>query len=160
MNHLEGHLLSPFFGQHEIKPNVSLVVSGGHTMTVLLRDVGDYQILGRTVDDAAGSCGGCSGMSPERRRVNTVCAGTHFEATMAKITTTWMTRKKATRINTIFPKVFMVPSASFRSASGPSGFSNCGPFRHYLPPKVKRELARISREKSPSPFSAITAPIG
>ena len=54
INHLEGHLLSPFFGQHEIKPNVSLVVSGGHTMTVFVRDVGDYQIIGRTVDDAAG----------------------------------------------------------------------------------------------------------
>src|SRR5262249_41810792 len=54
INHLEGHLLSPFFGATEIKPNVSLVVSGGHTMTVLMRAVGDYQIIGRTVDDAAG----------------------------------------------------------------------------------------------------------
>jgi tRNA N6-adenosine threonylcarbamoyltransferase len=54
INHLEGHLLSPFFGGSKIKPNVSLVVSGGHTMTVLVRGVGDYQIIGRTVDDAAG----------------------------------------------------------------------------------------------------------
>jgi len=54
VNHLEGHLLSPFFGESKIKPNVSLVVSGGHTMTVLVRGVGDYQISGRTVDDAAG----------------------------------------------------------------------------------------------------------
>ena len=54
INHLEGHLLSPFFGETKIKPNVSLVVSGGHTMTVLVRGVGDYQIVGRTVDDAAG----------------------------------------------------------------------------------------------------------
>jgi N6-L-threonylcarbamoyladenine synthase len=54
INHLEGHLLSPFFGESEIKPNVSLVVSGGHTMTVLVRGVGDYKIIGRTVDDAAG----------------------------------------------------------------------------------------------------------
>ena len=54
INHLEGHLLSPFFGTTEIKPNVSLMVSGGHTMTVLMRGVGDYQIIGRTVDDAAG----------------------------------------------------------------------------------------------------------
>src|SRR2546421_6366605 len=54
INHLEGHLLSPFFGEHEIKPNVSLMVSGGHTMTVFVRDVGDYEIIGRTVDDAAG----------------------------------------------------------------------------------------------------------
>ncbi len=54
INHLEGHLLSPFFGEAEIKPNVSLVVSGGHTMSILVRDVGDYQMVGRTVDDAAG----------------------------------------------------------------------------------------------------------
>ena len=54
INHLEGHLLSPFFSEAKISPNVSLVVSGGHTMTVLVRDLGDYQIIGRTVDDAAG----------------------------------------------------------------------------------------------------------
>src|SRR3954471_12553795 len=54
INHLEGHLLSPFFPTSEISPNVSLVVSGGHTMTVLVHGVGDYRIIGRTVDDAAG----------------------------------------------------------------------------------------------------------
>jgi len=54
INHLEGHLLSPFFGDAEVKPNVSLIVSGGHTMTVLVRAVGQYEIVGRTVDDAAG----------------------------------------------------------------------------------------------------------
>jgi N6-L-threonylcarbamoyladenine synthase len=54
INHLEGHLLSPFFGDGEVKPNVSLVVSGGHTMSILVRAVGDYQIIGRTIDDAAG----------------------------------------------------------------------------------------------------------
>ena len=71
INHLEGHLLSPFFrsgigilpmsddnrGQNAlaaIPPNVSLVVSGGHTMSIFVRGVGDYQVIGRTVDDAAG----------------------------------------------------------------------------------------------------------
>jgi N6-L-threonylcarbamoyladenine synthase len=54
INHLEGHLLSPFFGDGEIKPNVSLIASGGHTMSILVRGLGDYQIIGRTVDDAAG----------------------------------------------------------------------------------------------------------
>ncbi|MEP7014631.1 MAG: tRNA (adenosine(37)-N6)-threonylcarbamoyltransferase complex transferase subunit TsaD [Verrucomicrobiota bacterium] len=54
INHLEGHLLSPFFGGNEIKPNVALVVSGGHTMSILVRGLGDYQVIGRTVDDAAG----------------------------------------------------------------------------------------------------------
>lgn len=54
INHLEGHLLSPFFGEMKIEPNIALVVSGGHTMTVLVHGVGDYEIIGRTVDDAAG----------------------------------------------------------------------------------------------------------
>jgi N6-L-threonylcarbamoyladenine synthase len=54
INHLEGHLLSPFFGETEIRPSVSLVVSGGHTMSIFVRRIGDYQVIGRTVDDAAG----------------------------------------------------------------------------------------------------------
>ncbi len=55
INHLEGHLLSPFFGNDEgIAPNVSLIVSGGHTLLVEVDGVGDYRIIGRTVDDAAG----------------------------------------------------------------------------------------------------------
>jgi len=54
INHLEGHLLSPFFESPEIEPNVSLIVSGGHTLLVEVRGVNDYRVLGRTVDDAAG----------------------------------------------------------------------------------------------------------
>jgi N6-L-threonylcarbamoyladenine synthase len=58
INHLEGHLLSPFFGDAdgdgEIRPNVSLIVSGGHTMLVRVHALCDYQVIGRTVDDAAG----------------------------------------------------------------------------------------------------------
>jgi N6-L-threonylcarbamoyladenine synthase len=54
INHLEGHLLSPFFGEGKVRRNVSLVVSGGHTMSILVRALADYQLIGRTVDDAAG----------------------------------------------------------------------------------------------------------
>jgi N6-L-threonylcarbamoyladenine synthase len=55
INHLEGHLLSPFFdGDFAIEPNVSLIVSGGHTLLVDVRALGNYCILGRTLDDAAG----------------------------------------------------------------------------------------------------------
>ncbi|PYL06519.1 MAG: tRNA (adenosine(37)-N6)-threonylcarbamoyltransferase complex transferase subunit TsaD [Verrucomicrobia bacterium] len=54
INHLEGHLLSPFFAQAKIRPNVSLIVSGGHTMTMVVRGVANYELIGRTVDDAAG----------------------------------------------------------------------------------------------------------
>src|SRR5438046_5302523 len=54
INHLEGHLLSPFFGSKKIEPNIGLVVSGGHTLLVNVRGVGNYEILGRTLDDAAG----------------------------------------------------------------------------------------------------------
>ncbi|MGI9241226.1 MAG: tRNA (adenosine(37)-N6)-threonylcarbamoyltransferase complex transferase subunit TsaD, partial [Verrucomicrobiales bacterium] len=55
VNHMEGHLLSPFLGQAGgIRPCVGLIVSGGHTMLVHLRAFGDYRLLGRTRDDAAG----------------------------------------------------------------------------------------------------------
>jgi len=55
INHLEGHLLSPFFGSESgIESNLSLIVSGGHTLLVAVDDVGAYRIIGRTVDDAAG----------------------------------------------------------------------------------------------------------
>jgi N6-L-threonylcarbamoyladenine synthase len=54
INHLEGHLLSPFFGRGKIESNVALIVSGGHTLLVNVRAVGKYEILGRTLDDAAG----------------------------------------------------------------------------------------------------------
>src|SRR5881409_980521 len=54
INHLEGHLLSPFFESEQIQRHVSLIVSGGHTMSIFVRGLSDYQLIGRTVDDAAG----------------------------------------------------------------------------------------------------------
>ena len=54
INHLEGHLLSPFFGREKIEANIALIVSGGHSLLVNVRGVGDYEILGTTLDDAAG----------------------------------------------------------------------------------------------------------
>jgi N6-L-threonylcarbamoyladenine synthase len=55
VNHLEGHLLSPFLdGADRSYPAVGLIVSGGHTMLVRLAGVGSYALLGRTLDDAAG----------------------------------------------------------------------------------------------------------
>lgn len=55
INHMEGHLLSPFIDDAAgIQPCVALIVSGGHTMLVHLRGIGDYELLGRTRDDAAG----------------------------------------------------------------------------------------------------------
>jgi N6-L-threonylcarbamoyladenine synthase len=55
VNHIEAHLLSPFFGtEHRPERSIGLVVSGGHTLLVLVDRVGKYQVLGGTVDDAAG----------------------------------------------------------------------------------------------------------
>lgn len=53
VNHMEGHLLSPFFGQ-DVPHSVALVVSGGHTMLVEIQAANRYRVLGQTVDDAAG----------------------------------------------------------------------------------------------------------
>ncbi|MEN8694552.1 MAG: tRNA (adenosine(37)-N6)-threonylcarbamoyltransferase complex transferase subunit TsaD, partial [Akkermansiaceae bacterium] len=54
VNHMEGHLLSPFLEDGDIPPHLGLIVSGGHTMLIDCQGVGDYHLLGRTVDDAAG----------------------------------------------------------------------------------------------------------
>jgi N6-L-threonylcarbamoyladenine synthase len=54
INHIEGHLLSPFFGQATIPPHTALVVSGGHTLLLDVEGFGRYRLLGRTLDDAAG----------------------------------------------------------------------------------------------------------
>jgi N6-L-threonylcarbamoyladenine synthase len=54
LNHLEGHLLSPFLGKDHIPRHVALLVSGGHTQLTEVRGAGDYTVLGRTLDDAAG----------------------------------------------------------------------------------------------------------
>lgn len=62
INHLEGHLLSPFMPDGvasaaslaPIPPHIALIVSGGHTMLMRVQGVGQYELLGRTRDDAAG----------------------------------------------------------------------------------------------------------
>lgn len=55
VHHLEGHLLSPFLSQDPPEfPFVALLVSGGHTQLMRVDRVGSYQLLGETIDDAAG----------------------------------------------------------------------------------------------------------
>jgi len=54
INHIEGHLLSPFFGEECIGPHIALVVSGGHTLLYDIQGFGRYKLLGSTRDDAAG----------------------------------------------------------------------------------------------------------
>jgi N6-L-threonylcarbamoyladenine synthase len=59
VHHLEGHLLSPFLGAGEggqtpAFPFVALLVSGGHTQLMRVDAVGRYELLGETIDDAAG----------------------------------------------------------------------------------------------------------
>ena len=55
VHHLEGHLLSPFLSADPPEfPFVALLVSGGHTQLMRVEGVGCYEILGETIDDAAG----------------------------------------------------------------------------------------------------------
>ena len=55
VNHLEGHIYANWLAEHSIDfPVVCLIVSGGHSDLVLMRGHGDYVVLGRTRDDAAG----------------------------------------------------------------------------------------------------------
>ena len=55
MNHLEAHFLSPFLDFPEIQyPFTSLLVSGGHSLIVDVKDFEDYEIIGQSLDDAVG----------------------------------------------------------------------------------------------------------
>jgi N6-L-threonylcarbamoyladenine synthase len=55
IHHLEGHLLSPLLASRApVFPFVALLVSGGHTQLMRVHDVGRYELLGETQDDAAG----------------------------------------------------------------------------------------------------------
>lgn len=61
VNHLEAHLLAPFLHDEQSPapvefdyPYLALAISGGHTQLYLVQELGKYQVLGRTVDDAAG----------------------------------------------------------------------------------------------------------
>ncbi len=54
-NHMHGHLYSAFLGDPKLKlPCINLIVSGGHTYIVLLKDKSHPKIIGQTIDDAAG----------------------------------------------------------------------------------------------------------
>lgn len=55
VHHLEGHLFAPLLERPDLEwPIVTLLVSGGHSMIVLQHAAGDHEILGETIDDAAG----------------------------------------------------------------------------------------------------------
>jgi len=55
VNHIEGHISANFIEHKDLKPPfITLVVSGGHTFIVHMKDYGSFEVLGETRDDAAG----------------------------------------------------------------------------------------------------------
>jgi len=55
VNHIEGHISANFIEHKELEPPfICLVVSGGHTLIVYMKDHGDFEVMGETRDDAAG----------------------------------------------------------------------------------------------------------
>ncbi|MDM8001019.1 MAG: tRNA (adenosine(37)-N6)-threonylcarbamoyltransferase complex transferase subunit TsaD [Dehalococcoidia bacterium] len=55
IHHIEGHIFAPILSHPAIPlPHVCLTVSGGHTMLVYVKDLCQYQVMGNTLDDAAG----------------------------------------------------------------------------------------------------------
>jgi N6-L-threonylcarbamoyladenine synthase len=56
VNHIEAHILVNQLNADIEFPALSLVVSGGHTQLILVKDIGSYEIIGETKDDAAGEC--------------------------------------------------------------------------------------------------------
>jgi len=58
VHHMEGHLLAPGLSENGLPefPFITLLVSGGHTMLVRADAIGEYKVIGQTIDDAAGEC--------------------------------------------------------------------------------------------------------
>jgi len=64
INHIEAHIFANFVGKNskfkiqnsKLFPSVCLVVSGGHTQLILMKEIGKYKLIGETRDDAAGEC--------------------------------------------------------------------------------------------------------
>lgn len=57
IHHMEGHLLSPFLANFDPAPEfpfLALLVSGGHTQLLLVKNIGNYELLGTTLDDSVG----------------------------------------------------------------------------------------------------------
>lgn len=59
INHMEGHIYSNYLSNRELRddkyfPSLILIVSGGHTELVLMKDHGKYELIGQTLDDAVG----------------------------------------------------------------------------------------------------------
>ncbi|WGL94980.1 tRNA (adenosine(37)-N6)-threonylcarbamoyltransferase complex transferase subunit TsaD [Arsenophonus nasoniae] len=55
IHHMEGHLLAPMLEENRLEfPFVALLVSGGHTQLINVMAIGQYQLLGESIDDAAG----------------------------------------------------------------------------------------------------------
>ena len=54
VNHLEGHALTPILTNDIYPPYILLLVSGGHTQLIMVKDIGQYIQIGTTIDDAAG----------------------------------------------------------------------------------------------------------
>lgn len=55
VHHIEGHICANYIDNQELEPPfLCLVVSGGHTNLVIVKDYGEYEVLGKTRDDAAG----------------------------------------------------------------------------------------------------------
>lgn len=56
VNHLEAHALTPRLTDDVVFPYLLLLVSGGHTQILLVKNVGTYELWGTTIDDALGEC--------------------------------------------------------------------------------------------------------
>lgn len=55
VHHMEGHLLAPMLDDIDVSfPFIALLVSGGHSMLVRVKEIGQYDVLGESIDDAAG----------------------------------------------------------------------------------------------------------
>ncbi|MCB0317210.1 MAG: tRNA (adenosine(37)-N6)-threonylcarbamoyltransferase complex transferase subunit TsaD [Bdellovibrionales bacterium] len=98
VNHIEGHILAPLLDNPDLKfPFLSLVVSGGHTEILEVNQIGDYKLIARTIDDAAG----------EAFDKSAHLLGFEYPGgpKLAELADSFLNYKQSTKYNFVLPKV-------------------------------------------------------
>ncbi len=101
VNHLEAHLYAPFLEGHSLEfPFIGLLVSGGNTALYLVHDVGNMELIGKTVDDAVGEA-----FDKVAKFLSLEYPGGPVIEKLAK---------NAQKKNILFPKILPDPEENFR----------------------------------------------
>lgn len=150
INHLEGHVLSPLIEAHQLQkisfPALSLIISGGHTELVLIKDWLEYEVIGQTKDDAVGEA-----FDKVARMLDLPYPGGPEISKLADQTSAQTKKEIKEKYNVVFPRP-MIDSKDFDFS-----FSGLKTAVLYFIKKIKETNADLAQNLTPELKSAIAA---